>query len=524
MIDFDEEKIDQIFAHLDQCHKPGAAVGIAIGGKPVYRKGFGLASIELPVVLSPSMRMRIYSTTKHFTCLAYLLLCEEGLARLDDPVGRYLPELHPSSHPVTIRHLMGHTGGLCDAHDILWHFNGLGGATNSAQVLAFYRDFDHLNFAPGTNWCYNNGGYLLLTAVVERITGLSLEEVFRERILGPVGMHNSLLRRVDTGFVANSATMHMVDSKGQYDRSTMGTATAGEGGLVSTVDDMLRWLAHMDAPVVGSPASWALMKKPQTLSNGTSTGYGLGLLIGRYRSVDILYHPGGGFGANSQMLKVPCAGLDIVVMVNRHDVSAVTLADAILDALLPNLKPVEEVCERRMVSGTFRSAMTSRVLHLFGQHGKQFASIDGTNVPLSSDRDGMLRPAGALGHMKWELSTMGDREHPDSIQSRDFGNSDEWLRVEPGEGQDALAIAGRYRSAATATDATIRDTERGPELTTVGRFGSMTYILESLGGGIWRTQPAIPDFLAAILSFDREGAGFCFSTLRTRALPFCRSS
>lgn len=69
-VEFDEKKIDAIFADINQCHLPGAAVGIAIGGKPVYRKGFGLASIELPVVLSPSIRMRIYSITKHFTCFA----------------------------------------------------------------------------------------------------------------------------------------------------------------------------------------------------------------------------------------------------------------------------------------------------------------------------------------------------------------------------------------------------------------------------------------------------------------------
>src|SRR5437762_7756253 len=90
---FDERKIDAIFAELNQCHLPGAAVGIAIGGKPVYRKGFGLARMELPVVLSPAIRMRIGSTTKHFAAFAYLLLCEEGKAGIDDPLGKYFPEL-----------------------------------------------------------------------------------------------------------------------------------------------------------------------------------------------------------------------------------------------------------------------------------------------------------------------------------------------------------------------------------------------------------------------------------------------
>lgn len=92
---FDEKKIDTIFAGIDQCYLPGAVVGIVIDGEPVYRKGFGLANIELPVVLSPSSRMRIHSMTKHLACRAYMLLCEEGNAGIDDPLEKYLPELHP---------------------------------------------------------------------------------------------------------------------------------------------------------------------------------------------------------------------------------------------------------------------------------------------------------------------------------------------------------------------------------------------------------------------------------------------
>src|SRR6266404_604031 len=121
-VEFHERKIDTIFAELDVCHKPGAAVGIAIRGKPVYRKGFGLANMELPVVLSPTIRMRIGSTTKQFAALAYMLLCEEGRAGIEDPIGKYLPELHPVTHDVTLRQLLSHVGGLRDVFDISWQF------------------------------------------------------------------------------------------------------------------------------------------------------------------------------------------------------------------------------------------------------------------------------------------------------------------------------------------------------------------------------------------------------------------
>jgi D-aminopeptidase len=322
-VDFDERRIDAIFGEVNQCHLPGVAVGIAIGRTPVYRKGFGLANLELPVVLSPATRMRIFSTTKHFTSLTYLLLCEEGRARIDDTIGQWLPEMHPVMHAITMRQLMGHVSGLRDAHDICWHLGGLGQRMGSGDLLSLYRDIDDTNSTPDTRWSYNNGGYLLLTAVIERILSRSLEEVLQERVFSRIGMHDTVLRRSDFDFVPNSATLHMTDAHGNYDRSYLGTASAGEGGIVSTVDDLLRWLAHMDAPVVGTKTDWELLKSPLVLNNGTSTRYGLGLLPGRYRGVDTIGHPGGGLGGNAQMIKVPSVGLDIVVLSNRHDVSAI---------------------------------------------------------------------------------------------------------------------------------------------------------------------------------------------------------
>src|SRR5262245_48751991 len=178
---FDERRIDAIFSGIDQCHLPGAAVGIAIGGKPVYRKGFGLASMELPVVLSPSIRMRIGSTTKHFTALAYMLLCEEGKASLDDPLSKYLPALHPVTQKVTLGELMGMVGGLRDAYDVSIQFSGTGRPVTTAEMISLYRDIDDVSASPGTAWSYNNGGYAMLSVTIERITGQSLEDVLRER-------------------------------------------------------------------------------------------------------------------------------------------------------------------------------------------------------------------------------------------------------------------------------------------------------------------------------------------------------
>lgn len=528
--EFDEKKIDAIFADLDQCHLPGAAVGVAIGGKPVYRKGFGLASMELPVVLSPTIRMRIGSTSKQFTCFAYLLLCEEGKAGIDDPLGKHFPELHPVTHQVTVRQLMGNTSGLRDAWHLKWQFSGLcGRPVESAELLQLYRDIDDVHFAPGTGWHYNNAGYELLAVAIERITGRSLAEVLRARVFEPIGMYDTMLRRWDSDFVPNSATPHVKNPQGGFERVYWAINPVGAGAIVSTINDMLRWLVHMDAPFIGSAATWAAMKAPQRLADGTSVPFGLSLLLGQYRGVEAVCASGGWLGANAQMVKVPAAGLDIAVMVNRHDVSGAQLADKILDACLPGLAPAREPFGGPFASGVFRSPTTGRVIHLYAKEGQQIALVDGRDFPVSLQDDHVLRPNfWWRSSVQFALTLPGDAEEPASVRFNDFGGIDELVRMQPVVATDVSVIAGRFRSDTTGTEATICDTPEGPRLITVGTFGSMIYDdLKCLADNIWlvRSTNELERWLggSGILSFGAQGATFSsYGTLGPRGVTFRR--
>jgi CubicO group peptidase (beta-lactamase class C family) len=521
-VEVSEGKIDSILAELNQSHLPGGALGIAIDAKPVYRKGFGLANMELPLALSPTTKQRIGSTTKHFACLAYMLLCEEGKAGVDDPIGRHLPELHPVTHKVTLRQLMGNVGGLRDVFDIAWVFSGIGRPVSSCDMLALYREIDDANAAPGTAWIYNNGGFLILSAVIERVAQRSLEDVLSERIFTPLGMHDTLLRRFDTDFVPNSATLHSGTPTDGFNRSYLGTEHVGEGGIVSTVDDMLRWLAHMDEPVVGTPATWELMKAPQLLANGTSTGYGLGLVTELYRGIETLSHSGAVMGGNSQMLKVPCVGLDVAIMLNRDDVSGVQLTNRILDACVTGLKPDIDPPTGLFSTGSYCSPRTGRVVQLFAKDRQQIASIDGFDLPFTSGDSDVLSPMPPFESLKQSVTLIGDRRQPRSIQFRDFGNVDELIPVRVMDKPDARAIIGRYRSDTTGTEATIRATRDGLHLGTAGRFGSAAYPLEFLADGIWRAKPLSKWPWGGIVSFDADRKTFRYSTPRTWALTFRR--
>ncbi|KQX19243.1 MULTISPECIES: serine hydrolase domain-containing protein [unclassified Sphingomonas] len=514
----DEAEIDAIFAGIDQCHLPGAAVAIAIGGVPVYRKGFGLATMELPVLLGPAMRMRIGSTTKHFTALAFLLLCEEGRAGLDDPIGRYLPELHAVSRNVTIRQLMGHTGGLRDVMALSMTINGPRAPLTDTQLVAWYETIDDVEFEPGTSWRYNNGGYVLLTAAIERIAGESLDALLRKRIFEPLGMYDTLLRRWDTDFVPNSATLHFRSPDGRFSRDAMGMEVSGAGGLVSTMDDMLRWLRHMDAPVVGSADSWRLMRNPHRLGNGTSTGYGLGLIMGDYRGVATVSHGGGVVAGNSQMIKVPAAGLDISIAVNRADVSGADLANRIIDACVDGLAPRHDLPFDKH-SAVFVSQRDGRVVELAAHGDMQLLAIDnGPPLPVTADEAGALRLPEIMSFILQSAALDGD-----GLRFTDFGDEDRLDPVDADAGAEIDDRLGDYVAPAVDARARIALVDGEARLRMTGPLGATDYVLQPINAAIWKAVPTGPfAMFSGVLVFMRDEDVFTFACGGTRRVRFTK--
>lgn len=518
--DFDPKKIDAIFAPFDQCHLPGAAVGIAIDGVPVYRKGFGLANLALPVILGPSMRMRIGSTTKHMAALAYLLLCEEGRAGIDDEVGKHLPELHEASRHVTLRQLLSHTSGLRDVLQISMFMHGVDPRTTDAEMLDYYLTIDDVDFAPGESWSYNNAGYLLVTAVIERITGQSLDEVLRETIFQPLGMHDTRLHRWDSDVLPNSAALHMSDGKGGYRKGSMGMELTGAGGVVSTMDDMLRWLRHMDSPVVGSAAAWQLMKTPQRLANGSFTGYGLGLMVDRYRGADTLAHGGSVVGGNSQMVKVLPAKLDISVAVNRADAVSIDLANRIIDVCVHGLEPAADSATTVVQPGTYLSKLTDRVIQLSAIGGTSFASVDaGMPMAILLHPDGVWRRISTFSMLKQAFKV-----EDGSLRFTDFGSEDVLERIEPPGHARLGALAGEYGCEGIGVTAYLFEEEGRARLKTCGRHGFAEYDLESLTPHVWRARAHVPlSPMAGIVTFSAGYNGFMLTSDRMRRLRFERA-
>jgi CubicO group peptidase (beta-lactamase class C family) len=509
--EIDFHALDALFAPYDRTDGPGFAVGVAVQGRPVYRRGFGMASIELPVALSPSIRMRIGSTSKHFTALAVMLLQEDGKLALEDSLQDHMPDMPDWSAKMTLRHLLAHTSGMRDCLDLVFHSTELGRSLPVDYQLKLLSRLDSVNFAPGTSWNYNNGGYLLLSEIVSRTAGLPFATFLQERIFTPLGMHDTMLRPLDTDLVSNSATLHVPTPDGAWRRGNFGAPITGEGGIVSTVDDMLKWLAHMSSPTVGTRASWAEIRTPLT-----PHGYGLGLFMAKRRGQDRVYHSGAVIGGACQMVKLLGPELDIIVITNgRSSLDGFNIVEAIIDQFVPATPVQQPVAPPAPIEGNFYSANTGRKLSLTAVSGKQGISIGAMTLPAERDQRG----AWLIPFLPSDLS-VAIVDDDDAIDVNEFGITDRLIRVTPPD--RSILPFGRYEDGATGLVATIcADRDDSSVLRIESALGGVGYSLAAIGPDLWEARSAEGFPLAATLEFDDEG--FRFTTERTTRLRFRRS-
>ena len=240
---------------------PGVVVLITKGEETILRVARGQAQIELDVGLSPDHMFAIASATKMFTSATLLKLADEGKVSLDDPLGRHLPDF-PEARRITLRQLLNHTAGISNrVKDPQPGFarREIDTATHLAEIAKRPLDFE-----PGSRWAYSNAGYILLGAVIEQIAGEPWHRAVDRHVLAPVD-----LTRTRYG-----ATPSLVPGRvaGYVTRAPDGPATnasyidlsvpAAAGGLISTADDLCRWLRALARGEVVSKAAFRQMVQP----------------------------------------------------------------------------------------------------------------------------------------------------------------------------------------------------------------------------------------------------------------------
>jgi CubicO group peptidase (beta-lactamase class C family) len=366
--------IDKIFERWDRSGSPGCAVGVSQGGQVVHAKGYGMANLEYGIRIWPTTVFESGSVAKQFTAAAINLLAQDGKLSIDDSVRKYVPELPDFGTPILIRHFLNHTSGLRSQWPMLTLAGRPPGAAvhTVAEILELVSGYKELNFKPGDEYLYNNTAFTLLGVVVERVSGKSLNAFTQERLFGPLGMSRTQWREDFTSIVPNRATAYRLMPDGTFRGNMPFTNVIGNGGLLTTVGDLLAWNENLGHPRVGGQDLVDRLQTRGKLNDGFENEYAQGLFVAQYRGAREVSHGGSTAGYQTFLARFPDRGLSVAVLCNTtgtnpsryaHQIADIMLAGTLKD--LPVVRAVEvapEVLER--MAGVYREVSTDAVLRL----------------------------------------------------------------------------------------------------------------------------------------------------------------
>lgn len=303
-----------IGAHY-KANEPGATVIVVKDGKTVFRKAYGMADTAAQKPMSPDMVLRLGSITKQFTATAILMLAEEGKLALTDDITRFFPDYPSGGKRITVEHLLTHTSGIVSYTGKPGYMGGMAKDMSVAAMIDSFKN-DPLEFEPGTDYRYNNSGYFLLGAIVEKVSGQSYATFVANRLFKPLGMNDTAHEGHERG-KAPRALGHSRDGDG-YGRSAPLSMTQpyAAGSLVSTVDDLARWDAAIANGKLLKAASWRRAFTPYTLASGKPTDYGYGWEMGKLQGTATAGHGGGINGFSTYALRVPEHKVFVAVLSN----------------------------------------------------------------------------------------------------------------------------------------------------------------------------------------------------------------
>jgi len=336
-------RVDRLFEKWNTSNSPGCAVAVIRENETIYQKCFGLATLEYSIPIIPSTVFHVASVSKQFTAFAVAMLAQEKRLSLDDDISKYLPELPDFGTPITIRHLIHHTSGLYEQSTML-KLSGVEVVDwiSNEHVLKLVKHQKKLNFNPGDEIVYCNTGYTLLAEIVERVTGQSFREYAMEHVFGPLGMTHSHFHDDLQMVVKDIAYPYIIDDQGKFHKGILNYSTVGATGLMTTIEDMTRWIKYFTQTKVGSPIIEQMFVSG-ILNNGEETTYGYGLGVTEYKGLRYVLHSGHDAGYKSYLGYFPDHRFGIVILGNIGSIDGMELGKQIADICLEGEFGVTEV-------------------------------------------------------------------------------------------------------------------------------------------------------------------------------------
>jgi CubicO group peptidase (beta-lactamase class C family) len=351
----EQVRVDQVFARWNSRETPGCAVGVARNGETILARAYGMADLEHDIAATPATIYEAGSVSKQFTAAAIVLLAQQGKLSLDDDVRKHIPEVPNYGTPITIRHLLNHTSGLRDWGSVA----GIGGWPRGnrmhthAHMLDIVSRQRALNYPPGAAYSYTNSGFNLLAVIVDRVSGMPFAEFSKRNIFEPLGLTSTEWRDDYTRIVKGRSVAYAERGgrgrgagRGNAAAPATGSAAAnfstdmpfenvhGNGGLLTTVGDLLTWTENLETGKLGGPAFIQEMHRQGILTNGRTITYASGLMVGNYAGTPEVSHTGSTAGYRAFLARYPERRLAVAILCNIGSVNPGGVGHEVADVFL----------------------------------------------------------------------------------------------------------------------------------------------------------------------------------------------
>jgi CubicO group peptidase (beta-lactamase class C family) len=314
-------RLDALFKPHYKAQDPGATVIVVKDGKTLLRQAYGAADIAARTPLTPGTVLRLGSITKQFTAVAILTLADEGKLAINDPITRFFPDYPTGGKVITVEHLLTHTSGIVSFTSKPDYEADMAKDLSVAQMIDRFKN-DPLEFEPGTQFRYNNSGYFLLGAIIEKVSGQTYASFLEQRIFTPLGMKDTAYEGFERSSAPRAAGYSAKDKGfGPTAQLSMSQPYAA-GSLVSTVDDLAKWDMAISTGKLLKPASWKMAFTPYQLTPEKSTGYGYGWGVRSLQGAPMIGHGGGINGFRTFALRLPQQKIFVAVLANADSGNA----------------------------------------------------------------------------------------------------------------------------------------------------------------------------------------------------------
>jgi CubicO group peptidase (beta-lactamase class C family) len=340
-------RVESVFSRFQSRAAPGLAVLVVRNGETVFERGYGVTDLRTKRAIDGATNFRLASVSKQFTAMAIMLLAHDHKLAYDDRLADVLPGFPAYGRAITIRHLLTHTSGLRDYEDLMPKPaadvpDGERQQITDAGALELLKRERGTTFPPGSRWEYSNSAYCVLAMVVEHASEEPFGTFLRERIFAPLKMTRTVAYQKGWNDVSGRAYGHAQTDTGWKETDQSPTsATLGDGGTYSSLDDLAKWDAALrEHTLLGEvemreALTPAVVQGPAAIGpDGRPVSYGFGWFLNPHHGHDRMWHYGETAGFRTTIQRFPKAGLTVIILANRNDVVPTEYALKVADLFL----------------------------------------------------------------------------------------------------------------------------------------------------------------------------------------------